>query len=611
MTSQRVFRRVSWLVASTILLAGCSGGSTFSPRGSASPTPLPTGAAAAFVCPSSAASTSAARSSAQSERRRLPERHVAAAGPASTGLIAVSYSRSQAQTSHAALVNRELSVGASLVREYDFPNVGRVTRVLSVAPARAASVEATLRSQPGVLAVGDTGVRRYASAVTTPFFPNDPYFTGFATTEAPAPGASPPPPTFEVGPLEESASVPGQWNMHAIQLEHAFAYSQPGNGSGLSNPKALGSSAVKIAIIDTGEDSTHPDLSGKLVYQKCYITSPSHVRSTSNFSTDELGHGTDVSGLAAATLGNGFGFTGAGGNVVLYGYRVFPTPDDNCLNSMTSDPQCGADDGDIVSAINDAVAQHVNVISMSLGEGSCSSGGADPDPLEGDAVANAIAANIVVVAASGNDSSPGSIVALEAPACDRGVIAAGATGLADGQPNGAGNSNGTASNPFEYVASYSNAGSPGAAPNSPTAWGLVAPGADPSPQEAASSAPGDNLHWIWDIWTTTPYQASPTDQSFTGECSDDYPNSTSVVPPVDCRVEIAGTSMSAPLVAGAAALVLSVNPTYQSASAMKQLLCSTADDIGDPHEGCGRLNVYRAMAAALGDPSPPPVSGSP
>jgi hypothetical protein len=63
--------------------------------------------------------------------------------------------------------------------------------------------------------------------------------------------------------------------------------------------------------------------------------------------------------------------------------------------------------------------------------------------------------------------------------------------------------------------------------------------------------------------------------------------------------------MSAPNVAGAAALILSVNSAYQSASAMKTLLCETADDIDDPNEGCGRLDVYRAMAKALNDPSPP------
>ena len=68
---------------------------------------------------------------------------------------------------------------------------------------------------------------------------------------------------------------------------------------------------------------------------------------------------------------------------------------------------------------------------------------------------------------------------------------------------------------------------------------------------------------------------------------------------------IAGTSMATPHVAGAVALILSVNGSYQSPSAMKALLCSTADDLADTHQGCGRLNVYRAMATALGDLSPP------
>jgi hypothetical protein len=44
---------------------------------------------------------------------------------------------------------------------------------------------------------------------------------------------------------------------------------------------------------------------------------------------------------------------------------------------------------------------------------------------------------------------------------------------------------------------------------------------------------------------------------------------------------------------------------YNSPSKMKALLCSTADDIGDAHQGCGRLNVYRAIATALHDPNLP------
>ena len=609
MRSKGASRAVVCLGLAALLVAGCSGGGGGStPRNNPTPTPspAPTGAAAAFVCPSSDSASAVRVAGSASRRRVLPARHTAAA-TAPTGLIAVSYSRSAAQNSHASIATREAAFGASFVQEYDFSHIGRVTRVLSVAPARAASVKTSLRSQPGVLAVGDAGVRRYASSVTQPYFPNDPYFTGFATTIPPDAGATAPPATFEVGPLEQSAAVPGQWDMHAMQLEHAFAYSQPSNGSGVTNPSALGSNSVKIAIIDTGEDNTHPELHAKIAYQKCFITNLSGTQSKSNFSSDPFGHGTDVSGIAAADLGNGLGFAGAGGNAAIYGYRVFPTPDDNCANDTlaASDPQCGADDSDIVSAINDAVAQHVNVINLSLGGGACASG-VDPDPLEGDAIADALAANVIVVAAAGNDSAPGSVAAVEAPACDTGVIAVGATGLADGQPNGAGNSGGSASSPYEYLASYSNAGSPGAALNSAAAWGIVAPGGDPT-----SAADDDNFHWIENLWTSTPYQSSPSDANFTGECTDDYPNESGTTPPVDCRTEIAGTSMSSPHVAGAAALILSVKPSYQSPSAMKQLLCQTADDIGDPHEGCGRINIYRAMAQALADPSPPPPSGSP
>jgi subtilisin family serine protease len=62
--------------------------------------------------------------------------------------------------------------------------------------------------------------------------------------------------------------------------------------------------------------------------------------------------------------------------------------------------------------------------------------------------------------------------------------------------------------------------------------------------------------------------------------------------------------MATPHVAGAAALVLSVSSSYSTPAKMFQLLCTTADNISDPNQGCGRLNVYRAVGTALGDPTP-------
>ena len=488
---------------------------------------------------------------------------------------------------------REASAGANPVRQFTFARTGKVIHILSVPVSSMNTIAATLRTQTGVLSVAPTGMQRYPVGVTTPYFPNDPYFNGFTSAQNVTAGNTAPA-TYHVGPYEENSAVPGQWDMHAIKLENAFGYSQSGNGSTIVNPNALGSSSVKIAIIDTGEDTSQPELTSKVVYQKCFITNTAGVQSTSNFETDPDGHGTDVAGLAAEDTNNAFGFTGTGGNSVIYAYRVFPTPDDNCTNDNNTDPQCGSSTADIASAIDDAVKQGVNVISMSLGGDTCTNG-QDSDPTEGAAVAEAIAANVVVVAASGNGGGSSVI----APACDSGVIAVGATSLADGTSNGSGVGGGSAATPVEYVASYSQYGSPASNLRNGAAWGIVAPGGDPS-----SVNDSDYLHWIENIWTSTPYQSSASDTNYIGECTDDYPNSTGTTPPVDCRTLIAGTSMATPHVAGAAALIIAVNKAYQSPSQMKSLLCSTADDIGG-NQGCGRLNVYTAMAKALGDPSPP------
>ena len=569
-------------------------------------------AATAFTCPSSDATLNAVASAgagigAEAVRRASGLRVNRGAENTATGLLAVTYNASAASGSVATtLALREHATGATVVNQMAFDRLGKVIHVLSVPAGQMNTIASMLRSQAGVESVDATGFHRYPTTVAAAYWPNDPYFLGFTAAQNQQAGVNAPA-TKQVGPYEELSNVPGQWDMHAIGLENAFGYSQSGNVGVPANPGATGSSNVKIAIIDTGSDPHHPELASKIAYQKCFITNAAGTsQSTSNFETDPLGHGTDVAGIAAAGMNNSIGFVGAGGNVVIYAYRVFPTPDDSCANESSTDPQCGSSTADIASAINDAVAQGVNVISMSLGGGSCTNG-VDSDPVENAAVANAIAHNVIVVAASGNSGGLG----VTAPACDTGVIAVGATSLADGaaNPNGSGKTLGTPASPVEYVTTYTQYGSTNTL-NNASSWGIVAPGGDPS-GTGNSSTDADDFHWIENIWTSTPYQSSSSDNNFTGECTDDYPAGTGTIPPVDCRTLIAGTSMSTPHVAGAAALILSATggsgSMYATPAAMKQLLCQTADTLASSTatQGCGRLNVYRAMAIALHDPTPP------
>lgn len=539
--------------------------------------------ASAFTCPTSdtdVASTGGSGATIAAVTRHAVRR-TSTSVPMS-GVIEVAYHTAMIGNPASAIDARVASFGGAKIGAFSFAKTGYSTRVLHVNTSSLSSAEAALRSVPGVVSV--TQARRLRPfAVSSVYLGTDPYFKGYTGTSA---------------PLYQTSTTGGQWDMHIVQLEHAFEYSQSGNGSNVVNANAIGSQNVKLAIIDTGEDVTQPELAkAHIVRTECFITNEAGTsQSTGTYVTDPDGHGTDVTGIAEASPNNDYGFVGDAGDVSLMLYRVFPTPDDNCTNENSTDAQCSAADTDIASAIDDAVANGANVISMSLGGDTCGSGSGyaadgDPSTVEGQAVANAIASGVIVVAAAGNGGTEG----VAAPGCDSGVIAVGASAYNDGTANGTTSS--PSSTPGEYVASYSQYGATNTA-NSTSSWGLVAPGGDPSTAEAdATSASSiDYLHWVENIWTSTPY-----DSNYAGNCD----ASSEFGEAGNCRTLIAGTSMATPHVAGAAALILSVNSAYQSPTKMFDLLCSTADNIGDPHQGCGRLNVYRAMAKALGDSNPP------
>ena len=538
------FARLTALI-SIVSLAACQGGS-----GSGSPLPRvsPPGGgggggggttAASLFCTAAGAPQSIVRKASFARNAFYhPVNRIPGASAFVPGVIEAVYDRSSLPALRPHVDALLARAAAAVSREIDVPSRGQVVQVLHVSPGREESAIAQLRASGLVRAAARA---RYAHALsTTASLTNDPIYDGISPANIP--------------PLYELPSTEGQWDNHVICAANAWGYGKT-NTTGKTFAGALGGS-VPIAIVDTGADLTHPDLSGRFIYGETVLDGV--VTPGLAAMHDNDGHGTDVSGIAAATGNNGFGFAGVAYHAPLMIFKVFKDPPAGGCPPKTTLPACLANVTDIARAIDDAVAHGARVINLSLG--------ATPpeDPAEGAAVANAIAHNVVVVAASGNEAA----TALDVPAADPGVIAVGASSLLD-----------STSAIGEAVASYSNYD------NSNATWGLVAPGGDPS-----GNTDADDLHWIENLWTHTA-----ADGSSAQACTTDPSGKT------DCRVFIAGTSQATPHVAGAAALLLSVGA---SASTIKQLLCSTAGNLNTIRAGCGRLNVYRAMAAAVRDPSP-------
>ncbi|MEO9170176.1 MAG: S8 family serine peptidase, partial [Candidatus Baltobacteraceae bacterium] len=406
--------RTAPLLVLTLALSACGGGSgsTGTPP-TATPSPVVGGA---FTCPTSETTFGLRTASAVADSAGRRPHHAPAPGPdVDPSLLAVTYDP-RASVSEA-LDAKISAVHGNRVSDIAFDRSGSATRGVFVDASNRDAAAAALRLLPGVRDV--SVVHRLHTLSTNrpdlvgPFITNDVIFAGNG-----------------VAPLYQTAATEGQWDMHVIGLEHAFDYSQPGNGSSVPvNANALGSTNIKLAVIDTGSDVTHSDLAAaNIVRTQCYITGTNHAQSTGTFVTDPDGHGTNVAGIAGDAVNNNFGYAGAGGNISLMLYRVFPTPDSSCsTKSANPPPQCSTNTLDVASAINDAVANGANVINLSFGGDTACTNGQDPDQTEGKAIAGAIAANVIVVAASGNSGTP----SVGAPACDTGVIAVGATGWND------------------------------------------------------------------------------------------------------------------------------------------------------------------------------------
>ncbi|MEH7076418.1 S8 family peptidase [Neobacillus drentensis] len=221
--------------------------------------------------------------------------------------------------------------------------------------------------------------------------------------------------TTSSGPSDQTP-----WGIQAIYNDSTIASTSGGSG-------------IKVAVLDTGVNANHPDLTSNV--EQCKDFSQTKVSLVEGSCSDGNGHGTHVSGTVLANGGiSGKGIYGVAPQAKLWSYKV--------LNNRGS----GYSD-DIAAAIrrvaNEATSTGAHVIiSMSLGSST-------KDSLISSAVDYAYGKGVLIIAAAGNDGPgtntigyPGALVNAVAVAALENVQENGSYRVADfssrGNPSTAG-----------------------------------------------------------------------------------------------------------------------------------------------------------------------------
>ena len=342
---------------------------------------------------------------------------------------------------------------------------------------------------------------------------------------------------------------------------------------------------VRIAILDSGLDATHPDLAPNLALNLSEIDHTA-LPSPCDDGTpqDQQGHGSWTASLAAAALGANTGLTaGVAPEATLLNIKVLqrmpatPTLADptGCLYGQAAGLLSW-----VLQGIDDAVANRADIISLSLGTlvDITTGDGAGLKATFDHATQAAFNAGTILIAAAGNDGYDLSNVRyVELPAQSRDVVSILAStnpACAENLAPGATCTAGPVTKPY-----YSNFGAPLNA--------LAAPGG--SYPAGPDADPAQPTGWI------------------RGACSMGKP-STQLGPPADpthseacfglgqvAYVQAMGTSASAPLAAGVAALIRAAHPTWDAPTVVAALRASASTLPGLP---VPQVNAATALAPA-------------
>ncbi|MDQ3301899.1 MAG: S8 family serine peptidase [Actinomycetota bacterium] len=157
---------------------------------------------------------------------------------------------------------------------------------------------------------------------------------------------------------------------------------------------------AKVAVLDTGVDTSHPDLRGKVAWQWDFFNRDSVANVDYGYSAS--GHGTHVSGTIAATANNGTGIAGVAPQAQILAAKV-------CGPSRVGDTKDDVNGWAIRcpdAAVIDALNYFSNYASYSgIKVANLSLGGYAYSSAYHTAVNRASNSGIVVVAAAGNDNT--------------------------------------------------------------------------------------------------------------------------------------------------------------------------------------------------------------
>ena len=304
-----------------------------------------------------------------------------------------------------------------------------------------------------------------------------------------------------------------QWGLTRIGAEAAWANT---TGTG-----------VRIGVVDTGVDLAHEDLAGKVVAHANCSGSLGDPAKCQGSAQDDQGHGTHVSGIAAALKDNAKGIAGVAPGADLVVAKVLSSSGSGAIEDVTGGIKWVVDQG--ARVVNLSLGDPNMVITSLLGGG---------NNLR-DGIEYAWSHGAVPVVAAGNSNTLG--LGLESsPYGDINAVVVGATG------------------PDDKMASYSTS-------TGEAKWAIVAPGGAGNGNKA-----DDVLSTFWRAGTPNAYEA------------------------------LAGTSMAAPHVSGAVALLLAQG--YTPLSAVQRLLDTVDKTIscGSSSPTCqGRLDVAKATAGPV------------